>query len=293
MQPSSKPQALDKPSAPTASPHRPAPSRRGSLASYIPRSIPFVSKILDIGIGGGGYGLAALALAPLLVANAAHAQLQTPPPPAAKADRKSKTPAENIEWMWQYSPADKNDHEGRENELLQDQRFRPMIDRNFTAPQSFWGQPIVGRYRSLSSTVLDFLSIPDKVLADEDRYLTITGCVVHFCPSRGLLWVDLNGKQPLMVFAAIQWIQDSKPTTDPAAEYTLWLFPNQPLSASAETQARIPPALTRSIGRWSRQPMAGSHIVQNITHAILVEPDGTPHELLPDTLGITPPTPRP
>jgi hypothetical protein len=29
--------------------------------------------------------------------------------------------------------------------------------------------------------------------------------------------------------------------------------------------------------------------VQNITHAILVDPDGTPHELAPSALGIAPP----
>ena len=36
---------------------------------------------------------------------------------------------------------------------------------------------------------------PGKVLADENRYISISGCVIIFCPARGLLWVDLNGKQ--------------------------------------------------------------------------------------------------
>ena len=48
-------------------------------------------------------------------------------------------------------------------------------------------------YRSLANTALDHLSVPDQVLADDNRYITITGCVVHFCPARGMLWVDLDG----------------------------------------------------------------------------------------------------
>jgi len=29
--------------------------------------------------------------------------------------------------------------------------------------------------------------------------------------------------------------------------------------------------------------------VQNITHAILVDPDGTPHQIAPSALGVAPP----
>jgi hypothetical protein len=32
----------------------------------------------------------------------------------------------------------------------------------------------------------------------------------------------------------------------------------------------------KSIARWAAEPLPGSGIVQNITHAILVDPDGTP-----------------
>ena len=112
------------------------------------------------------------------------------------------------------------------------------------------GTPIDGRYRSLANTALDHLTVPGNVLADDNRYVSISGCVVHFCPARGLLWIDLNGAHHLVVFAAIDWVKQGKPTTDPAAEYTLWLFPDDPLSV-AGNGPHPPPALTgpRALGR--------------------------------------------
>jgi len=199
-----------------------------------------------------------------------------------------KPAPENVEWIWQYTP-DATNKDGRENDLLQDDRFRPFLDQFLTAPQTFWGTPVNGKYRSLASTALDHLTVPDKVLADDNRYISISGCVVHFCPARGLLWIDLNGTHHLVVFAAIDWIKADKPTSDPAAEYTLWVFPNQPLTIAANGAQHPPAALLKAIARWAAQPLPGSAIVQNITHAVLVDPDGTPHEVAPSALGIAPP----
>jgi hypothetical protein len=211
---------------------------------------------------------------------------------------KEKPAREDVEWLWQYTP-DKENPDGRENDLVQDLRFRPFLDQFLTTPQTFWGQPINGKYRSLASTALDHLSVPGRIWADENRYVAISGCVVHFCPARGLLWLDLNGAHHLVVFAALDWIAQGAPATDPAAQYTLWLFPDETLTvvagssgpASSGPTQRVPPALIHSISRWTAQPLAGNGIVQNITHAILVDPDGTPHEVAPSTLGVAPPPP--
>ena len=224
-----------------------------------------------------------LAAAIVLAATVAPAQFHSP-----QVNKKEKPQRENVEWLWQYTPAPPNT-DGRENDLVQDPHFVPFLEQFLTAPQTFWGVPINGQYRSLANTALDHLTVPDKVIADDNRYVSITGCVVHFCPARGLLWADLNGSHHLVVFAAIDWIKEGHPTTDPAAEYTLWLFPNEPLSATGNI-AHPPPALTKAIARWTTKPLPGSGIVQNITHAILVDPDGTPHEVAPSTLGVTPPT---
>ena len=207
---------------------------------------------------------------------------------SGKPPKNEKQQREDVEWIWQYTPAPP-DKDGRENALIQDPHFRPFLDQYLTAPQTFWGTSIDGRYRSLANTALDHLSVPDKVLADDNRYVSITGCVIHFCPARGLLWVDLNGSHHLVVFAAIDWNKENRPASDPAAEYTLWVFANEPLTI-AGNGAHPPPALTKAIARWTAEPLPGRGIVQNITHAMLVDPDGTQHEVAPSALGVASPS---
>jgi hypothetical protein len=213
--------------------------------------------------------------------------------PALAAPRPPRPVREDVEWLWQYTP-DATNKDGRENDLVQDPRFMPLLEQLLTAPQTFWGIPINGRYRSLANTALDHLTVPGKVLADDNRYISISGCTVHFCPARGLLWVDLGGPHDkgghhLAVFAAIDWSKQGRPTTDPAAEYTLYLFPDDPLTTAAGPGLQPPPALMKDIARWAAEPLAGSGIVQNITHAMLVDPDGTTHEVAPSAFGVQPP----
>ena len=188
--------------------------------------------------------------------------------------------------MFQYSPPPVD---GREHELIQDPAYRPFLQRYFTAPQSFWGpqptDPKAPVHKSLAETVDDFLTIPGQVVVDENRYITVTGAVRRLPTERGLVFVDLNApnakrsdKDPLVLFAAIDWIRDAKVPTDPGAEYTLWIFPNQPLGPP-QAPDNLPPAVLRSLSRWISEPLAGSHFVQKITHAIVVEADGTPHQI--------------
>jgi len=212
--------------------------------------------------------LAALLLT--MVSVAASAQLVSP---KVKKEKKHK---ENVEWLWQYGPPPAD---GRENALVLDPRFRPFLAQYLTAPQTFWGSEKTG-YKPLAETALDFLSVPDKVIADDNRYLSITGCVFRFCPDRGLLWVDLGLPQPLVVFSAIDWIKDSKTTIEPGAEYTLWVFSNRAIDP-----AQIPAALTRSVARWTALPSSGSTVIQKIRNAILVDPDGQPHPIPPASIG--------
>jgi hypothetical protein len=95
-----------------------------------------------------------------------------------------------------------------------------------------------------------------------------------------LLWVDLNGPHPLVVFNAIDWVKDSKTPDQPGAEYTLWVFPNQPIDPQ-----HIPAALIHSVARWTAHPPQGHKEIQQIRNAILVDPDGTPHDIPPASTG--------
>jgi hypothetical protein len=189
---------------------------------------------------------------------------------------KEKKPKANVEWLWQYGPPPA---EGRENALVLDPRFEPFLAQYLTAPQTFWSQTRP-KPKSLAETALDFLSVPGKVIADQNRYLSISGCVFRFCADRGLLWVDLGLQQPLIVFAAINWIQQNKTPDQPGAEYTLWVFSNNAIDPD-----HIPVALTHSIARWTAEPPLGSAVLQTITTTILVDPDGKPHQIKPTAIG--------
>lgn len=186
----------------------------------------------------------------------------------------TKVPKDDVSWL---APFAVPEPDGRENDLVRDGRFKPFIREHLKAPQTFWNEN-----QSLSNTVMDFLEVPGKVVLDENRYLAIDGCVEHFCPSRGLLFVDLGTDHALVVFAAIDWTKDNKTPNQPGAEYTMWIFANRALSAGP-----IPPALIRALAHWTAQPNSGSTTLQNISTTILVDPDGKPHQIPPATVGVT------
>jgi hypothetical protein len=224
-----------------------------------------------------------------LAAGTAHAQLIGDPPLPQKQKRQ-KVQHADLEWMWQYSPPPED---GREHELLQDPNFLPFLQEYFKAPQSFWGPGsetpagaaaagVVKQRKSLADTVYDFLAVPGRVVADENRYITVSGAVFHFPHSRGLVFADLDSAKPLVCFAAIDWIRQSHPVSEPDAEYTIWLFPDQ-IPGTPQAPNSLPPALLRSLKRWMATPVPGTAFLQKITHAVLVDPDGTPHEIpVPD-----------
>lgn len=187
---------------------------------------------------------------------------------------KNKSQKEDVSWLAPYATPEPD---GRENELIHDIRFKAFLRDHLKAPQTFWNEN-----ESLPDTVMEFLEVPGKVVLDDNRFLAIDGCVPHFCPSRGLLFVDLGTDHALVVFAAIDWTKDNRTPTQSGAEYTMWIFANHPLS-----DGPIPPALTRAISHWTAQPSSASTTPQNITNTVLVDPDGTPHQVPPATVGVT------
>lgn len=180
---------------------------------------------------------------------------------------------EDLSWMWQYTQPETT--RSQENALLLDVRFKSFVETHFKAPQTFWG-----KNKPLSDVVLEFLGVPGQVIGDENRYLNADGCVPHFCPDRGLLWVDLGLPHPLVAFAAIDWISDDRTTDQDKATYTLWLFSNHSIDP-----AHVPAALTRSVARWTSHPSPGDSHLQNITRVFFVDPDGTPHPVTPSAIG--------
>lgn len=205
-----------------------------------------------------------LAAAALLVAGtASYAQMHL---------HSNKPQVEDLSWMWQYTrPLPKGD----EAALRADTHFKPFLAKHLTAPQTFWS-----RGKSLADTAFEFLERPQTVVADGNRYITATGCVQAFCPSRGLLWVDLGATHPLVIFATTNWIAENKTTDQIGATYTLWIF-----SSRALDPIHLPPPMTHSVASWAVEPIADG-TVEQIATVILVDPDGQPHQIQPAAIGI-------
>jgi hypothetical protein len=179
--------------------------------------------------------------------------------------------AEDLSWMWQYT---KPEPDGRESELVHDPRFHSVLEHYLTASQSFWGNQNL----PLAEVAAKYFGIVSgAVVAESNRYLTIYGCVPGLSMNQGMLWVDVYGPHPVVVFAATDWTTQGKESQDPDADFNLWVFSNIPLTSS-----HIPKSLVRSVANWnSKRP-------QHIESAVLVDPDGTPHKVAPETLGATP-----
>jgi hypothetical protein len=225
-----------------------------------------------------------LQLAALTLALTASAAAQFHLPQLSRKEQKDTR--EDLSWL---APFAVPSPDGRAGALVHDPRFKPFLRDHLTAPQTFWNEN-----QPLPETIMEFLGKPNQVVLDDNRYLAADGCVPAFCPARGLLFVDLGTAHPLVVFAAVDWVKENKTPNQSGAEYTLWLFANHPLrtgdsEATAEsdlkTPTHIPAALTRAIARWTAQPVSGGTTDQNITNAVLVDPDGTPHPVPPNAIG--------
>jgi hypothetical protein len=217
----------------------------------------------------------------LLLSAAACAQITSPDalvarPPPSPAHTPLKA-SDNLQWMWPFAQPEPI---GRATDLRVDPRFRALLMRDFARPQAMWGDNPAGHNEPLDAIIPLFLSRYGTVTAQNNRYLAVDGCVPSFCAAHGLLWIDLGLKDPLVVFAAVNWSPESHTTSEPAADYSLWLYPNRELSAD-----ELPLAFTEALAHWDARLAAAHRLVPHIAQAVLIEPSGTPYALNPSLAG--------
>jgi hypothetical protein len=192
-------------------------------------------------------------------------------------------PIDDLQWLWQYAqPAPI----GRANDLRVDQHFQDLLSRDFKQTQSMWGAE--GSHLPLQTVIPLFLTKYGAVSAEQNRYFVVDGCVPSFCPAAGLLWIDLGTAHPLAIFAAVNWSTVVHTTDEADADYNLWLFSSRNLDPNA-----LPLALTEAIGHWDARLAAAHRLVPHISHALLVEPDGSPYALDPQLVGANSIAPQP
>ena len=206
---------------------------------------------------------------------------KTPPNPARGSLVK---PTDSLQWLWAFA---KPEPIGRPTDLRMDARFHALLSNDFNRPQAFWG-PEPGQNQPLDAIIPLFLSRYGTVTTQQNRYLSIDGCVPDFCAAHGLLWFDLGTPHPLVIFAAVNWSPESHTTDEAAANYNLWIYPSRELSAD-----NIPLAFTESLSHWDARLAAAHRLVPHIQHALLVEPSGAPYALIPSLIGANTIAPQP
>lgn len=208
----------------------------------------------------------------IATAAATHAQITNPDKLVARPPRnpalRAQPPAEDLQWLWQYTRPSNKPH------LLEDARFATLLSDNLKAPQAMWGTGI-----PLSEAAYTFLGGEGTVASTDNRHLTVTGCVADHCPQRGQLWIDIGDRNPLLVFLALRWHEQSRTTDEPGAPFTLWLFPSRELDAH-----QLPQALKVAINTFA----SGHCPAPTITNVIVVDPSGIPHILGSLEAGVQP-----
>lgn len=206
---------------------------------------------------------------------------KTPPNPTRGPVTK---PTDPLQWLWAFA---KPEPIGRASDLRLDARFHALLSNNFSRPQAFWG-PEAGENQPLDAIIPLFLSRYGTVTTQQNRYLTVDGCVPDFCAAHGLLWFDLGTSHPLVIFAAVNWSPESHTTDEAAANYNLWIYPNRELSADD-----VPLAFSESLSHWDARLASAHRLVPHIEHATLVEPNGAPYALTPSLVGANTIAPQP
>jgi hypothetical protein len=193
--------------------------------------------------------------------------------------------ADNLQWLWPFTQPEPI---GRATELRVDPRFHALLLDDFHQQQAIWGDNPAGHNDPLDAVIPLFLSQHGTVTAQDNRYISVDGCVPSFCSSHGLLWIDLGTPHPLVVFAAVNWSPESHTTSEATANYDLWLFPNRELSPD-----ELPFPLTEALAHWDARLAAAHRLVPHIAQAVLVEPNGTPYALKPELAGANSIAPQP
>ena len=209
----------------------------------------------------------------LFIGATTRAQITNPdnliaPPPPNPARHQQVKPTDDLQWLWPYThPEPVGDELG----LLRDPRFPILLHDALHAPQTFWRNGNL----PLDKVAQQHLGVTQGgVQGDNNRYITLTGCVPHNCPDQGLLWIDTLPKHQIVIFAATDWTTQSRVMEDPDADFTLWIFPSHAINPD-----RLPFAFVRTIRTWDHPG--------RIKTTLVVDPDGTPHKVNLDTLGST------
>jgi hypothetical protein len=176
----------------------------------------------------------------------------------------------DLAWVRTFTSADKKNSDNK-----WDPRFRALIKQSFDQRQTFWRDH--GRFLTLPELVMEFIGIPEGVSLEQDRFVTMAGCVPHACSARGMVWIDTKGTgRPLVLFVAPQDVSTEQ--TEKRALQHLWVFSSVELNWQ-----KMPPQFEASFARWYRSYRAtwAQYYQLDGVMVTLVEPSGLSYDLSP------------
>ncbi len=202
---------------------------------------------------------------------------------AQMATAASAFDASNASWAKRYAtdcgsavkhpcPPSTNGYAG---EFFGDPRFIPLLKTSLPQRESWWVNGYGGS-APVSSTVQQFLGIPGAFFVNEDRYVTVTGCVPHSCTTTGMLWVDTGAQPATVVFVGEDLVVGGK---EPAG-YHLYLYTSRALAtynAGKRDISVFPADFLRSLARWHNAGTS-KYDTDKVVLATVVWPNGRSHD---------------
>lgn len=210
---------------------------------------------------------------------------------SASAQTRSAQPAtSDLSWVRDFSvPATGEAQEahaaGKENRLNMDPRFEALLKGSLHQRQSFWFDH--GRFTPVAELAHEFIGVPGSVLLDENRYVTVNGCVPHDCGDRGMVWIDTaTAEKPTVIFAATGTVSNGPADRD--SQTHLWLFSSMKLNWQ-----KLSPQFRSSLIRWWNKTTevwerSGPERIVLVT---VVQPSGEMVDLSPSLFAFAQPAP--
>jgi hypothetical protein len=166
---------------------------------------------------------------------------------------------------------------GEENRINTDPRFAALLKSALPQRQWFWYE-----HRHLVSTanlIHTFVGVPGDAILDQNRYVTLDGCVPHYCPDHGMLWIDTGAHPATLIFAGTGEVFSD----NSADKNRLWIFSSIKLNWQ-----QIPQPFLASLFRWLTLiaiPGGGtSGYKYNFVLVTIVQPNGVMEDITPETL---------
>ena len=177
---------------------------------------------------------------------------------------------------------------GYANAFIGDPRFIPLLKRSLPQHQSWWVNGYGGS-APVSSVVEEFFGIPKNFVADEDRYVTVTGCVPHDCTTTGMLWIDTATKPVTVIFVGEDIVAES---LKGESGYHLYIYTSREITnyyAGRRPIKMFAPDFLKSLARWHDTSIS-KYDNQKIILATIVWPNGRTHDLFWNDLLQPPPS---